>query len=223
MNPKLLFAAIPAALALVAAARAAESPLDALFACQKISDGAARLTCLDREVAALRGETKSGQVVAVDPKKLEEDSYGFDRPGVPLPAPQSKHVATAEPAASSTGAPPAAGAPAATGAPAVTGAPASAGAPPASAAERRIVRDKDGRIGGMGNLAVAGIDKTPYGQLIVKLQNGQVWVQTDRIQLFIPRRTPQEQLTVSISSAALGSYKMQLNGDGPWVRARRAN
>src|ERR1700722_14541456 len=117
MNPRLLVVAIPVALALVAAARAAESPLDALFACQKIADGAGRLTCLDREVTALRGESKSGEVIAVDRKKLEEDNYGLDRSSVALPVPPSQHVATEAAAGSSTGAPPAAAVPAAAGAP----------------------------------------------------------------------------------------------------------
>jgi hypothetical protein len=172
-------------------ARAAESPLDALFACQKISDNAARLTCLDREVAALRGETKSEEVIAVNRRQLEEDSYGLNRPSVPLPTPKPEGVATAEPVGSPE--------------------------------ERRIVRDKAGRIEGMENLAVASLDRTPYGQVIVKLQNGQVWKQTDRIQLFIPQHAPPKGMSVSISNAALGSHQMQLNGDGPWFRVIRAN
>jgi len=223
MNPRLLFAAIPLALALGAAARAAESPLDPLFACQKISDGAARLNCLDREVAALRGQSKSGEVIAVDRKKLEEDSYGLDRSSVLPPAPPSGHVAAVEPGVASAGE--ASGASTGKSAAPPAGKPvaSSVGEPAASPAGGRIVRDKDGRIGGMENLAVAGLDRTPYGQVIVKLQNGQVWVETDRTQLFISIRKPPEQMTVSISSAALGSYKMQLNGDGPWVRVRREN
>jgi hypothetical protein len=172
-------------------AREAESPLDALFACQKISDNAARLTCLDRELAALRSETKSEEVIAVDRKQLEEDSYGLNRSSMPLPAPKPENVAAGDPAGSS--------------------------------GERQIVRDKAGRIEGMENLAVAGLDHTPYGQVIVKLQNGQVWKQTDRIELFIQRHTPAEGMTVSISNAALGSHRMQLNGDGPWFRVVRAN
>jgi hypothetical protein len=172
-------------------AREAESPLDALFACQKISDSAARLTCLDREVAALRSQTKSEAVIAVDRKKLEQDNYGLNRSNMPLPAPKSENPA--------------------------------AGGPAASSAERQIVRDKAGRIEGMENLAVAGIDHTPYGQVIVKLKNGQVWKQTDRVELFIQRHTPVEGMTVSISNAALGSHKMQINSDGPWFRVVRAN
>jgi hypothetical protein len=184
-----LFAAIPLALALGAAAQAAESPLDALFACREISDDAARLACLDREVAALRGESKREEFIAVDREQLEEDSYGLHPSSVPLPTSESKKdVATGEPAGSS--------------------------------AEPRIVRDKHGRIEGLENLAVARLSETPYGKLVVKLQNGQVWTQIDSIQIFIPRRTPQE-MTVSISNAALGSHKMQLNGDGPWFRVQR--
>ena len=80
-----LFAAIPLALALAAAAQAAESPLDALFACREIADDAARLACLDREVATLRGESKRGEFIGVDRKQLEEDSYGLHPSSVPLP------------------------------------------------------------------------------------------------------------------------------------------
>jgi hypothetical protein len=185
-----LFAAIPLALALGAAAQAAESPLDALFACREISDDTARLVCLDREVATLRGQSKREEIIAVDRKQLEKDSYGLHSSTVPLPTPESKkEVATGEPAG--------------------------------SAAEPRIVRDKHGQIEGLEHLAVARLSKTPYGKLVVKLQNGQVWTQSDTIEIFLPRGTPQEQMTVSISNAALGSHKMQLNGDGPWFRVYR--
>lgn len=143
-----LFAALPLALALVGAAQAAESSLDALFACREISADAARLACLDREVAALRGESRSGALIA-------------------------------EPAASS--------------------------------AERA----------GSENLAVARVSETPQGKLVVKLQNGQVWTQTDSIRIFIARGTAHEEMTASVRNAALGSYKMQLNGDGPWFRVTR--
>lgn len=179
--------ALAAALALVAAARAAESPLDALFACQKIADEAARLTCLDREVAALRGVTQSGEVVAVERKTLEESSYGLNRSGVPLPKMESPNVANAEPA------------------------------------RQQIVRGENGRMEGLANVAVVRVDRTPYGQVIVELENGQVWTQTDRIQLDDLRRAPRQAMTASISNAALGSHKMQLNGQGAWFRVRRVN
>jgi hypothetical protein len=190
-RPAALAASLAVALALVAAARAADSPLDALFACQKIADGSARLTCLDREVAALHGGAQSGTVVAVDRNKLEESNYGLDRASVPLPTPESPKVP--------------------------------ANTPADSPADSGIVRDKNGRVEGLENLAVARFDRTPYGQLIVELQNGQLWTQTDRITLDTPRRAPQQATTVSISNAALGSYKMQLNGKGAWFRVRRIN
>ena len=166
---KVFFAAL-LALALVAAAQAAESSLHALFACQEISADAARLACLDREVAALRGERKPSASVAADRQKAAEESYGRERPSAPL--------ATS-------------------------------------------VRDKDGRVEGLENLAVARVSKTPLGKLVVKLQNGQIWTQTDSIEIFLPRDTSQEELTASIRDAALGSYKMQLNGAGPWFRVSR--
>ncbi|HKU14948.1 MAG TPA: hypothetical protein VJQ52_11165 [Steroidobacteraceae bacterium] len=170
--------AIPLALALVGAAQGAQSSLDALFACQKISGDAARLACLDREVAALRGESKPAAPIAAaraiapdrEKERVEQDSYGRERPSAPL--------ATA-------------------------------------------VRDKDGRIEGLENLAVAGVSETPHRKLVVKLQNGQVWTQIDSIRMFAPRSTPGAKTTASIRNAALGSYKMQLNGDGPWFRVIR--
>ena len=163
MNLRSVFAAIPLALALAAAAHAAESPLNALFACQEIPDNAARLTCLDREVTALRGESKRQEVIAVDREQLEKDSYGLQS--------SSKH----------------------------------------------------GRIEGLEKLSVARFSKTPYGKLVVELQNGQVWAQSDTLQIFIPLGTPHEEMTVSIRNAALGSHQMQLNGDGPWFRVYREN
>jgi hypothetical protein len=184
-----LAASLAVTLALFAAAGAADSPLDALFACQKIADGSARLTCLDSEVAGLHGGAQSGTVVAVDRKKLEESNYGLYRASVPLPTPQSPKFP--------------------------------AGTPADSPAESGILRDKNGRVEGLENLAVARLDRTPYGQLIVELQNGQLWTQTDRITLDLPRRAPQQAMTASISNAALGSYKMQLNGRGTWFRVRR--
>lgn len=178
--------------------------MDALFACQAISGDAARLACLDREVTRLRGGTRSGDVIALDRKKAEVESFGLNRSIAPLPAPKSNGTQPAEALPSNAR-------------------PANAASAESSSAASRVVRDRGGQVQGMENLAVASLDRTPYGQLIVTLQNGQLWVQTDRIQLFDARRKTGEQSTVSISSAALGSYQMQLNGDGPWFRVRRVN
>lgn len=218
MNLRSLFAAIPLALVLGAAAQAAKSPLDALFACQEIRDDTARLACLDREVAALHGESKRQEVVAVDREQLEKDSYGLNSSSVPLPKSEAKKdVVAGEPAGSSATP---AGAPAEP-AGASAGPAGSSAKPVESSAEPRIVRDKHGRIEGLEKLAVARFSKTPYGKLVVKLQNGQVWTQSDTIRIFIPLGTAQEEMTVSIRNAALGSHQMQLNGDGPWFRVYR--
>lgn len=185
LNVRLLFAALSLALAPVAAAQPAKSPLSALFGCQEISDDTARLACLDREVAALYGEAESDNIIAVDREQFEEASYGFDLPSKPGGTHESEALA------------------------------------PAEAAGGRVVRDEDNRIKGIESLAVARISETPYGKLVVELQNGQIWRQIDDTHVSVSRGTPHDEMTVSIRNAALGSYKMQLNGENRWFRARR--
>ena len=58
--------------------------------------------------------------------------------------------------------------------------------------------------------AVASIRKDPYGKLIVTLENGQVWLQTDSNRVSYSRRNGVEEAV--IKTASMGSFRMKLDG-----------
>jgi hypothetical protein len=53
------------------------------------------------------------------------------------------------------------------------------------------------------------------------LANGQVWEQTDTARARIPRNVSDGTVQVEIKRAALGSYLLQVDGQGPFIRVRR--
>ncbi len=61
------------------------------------------------------------------------------------------------------------------------------------------------------------IDKDPYGKLIVTLENGQVWHQTDSASVYVSKRGDK---TTTIKRAALGSFMMKI-GNSRSFRAKR--
>jgi hypothetical protein len=204
MNVRLLLLLAPVALSPVAMAQPDGSPLEPLFECRALVDDSARLACLDAAVDALRGDTESGEVVAVDRNQIEaaeEATYGLSIPGFSLPslpslslprlANNSEDLAEADESSSS--------------------------------ADRVLVRDDSGRIERIENLGVASIGETPYGRLVITLQNGQVWTQIDDTHIVLPRRLAENEMTAAIRNASLGSYMFQLNNRGRWFRAERSD
>ena len=67
-------------------------------------------------------------------------------------------------------------------------------------------------------LSVAHVRRDPYGKLVVTLENGQVWHQTDSSHISYSRRRGVEAAVVR--RASLGSYRMKLDG-GRAFRVRR--
>lgn len=86
----------------------------------------------------------------------------------------------------------------------------------------RIVMPKfGGDQGGLPDeveLAVASVERTRYQKLRVTLENGQVWEQTDGKRIQYSQRIGVDSAVVK--RAALGSYKMKLDG-GPAFRVAR--
>lgn len=202
MNVRLLFLAAPLAFAPLAEAQSDSSPLAPLFACRDIQNDAERLACLDREVDTLRGETEAGEIVAVDRQQIdaaEEATYGLQIPGFSLPDVPRLSLPTLRSESEDL-------------------ADAEAASP---ATQRTVIRDDEGRIERIENLAVASIGETAYGRLVIELQNGQTWTQIDDTRVVLPRSIPEDEMTASIRNASLGSHLMQLNGRGRWFRARR--
>jgi len=53
------------------------------------------------------------------------------------------------------------------------------------------------------------------------MTNGQVWEQTDSIDVRIPKVRNGKSNTVKISKASLGSFFLRVNGKGSAIRVRR--
>lgn len=66
--------------------------------------------------------------------------------------------------------------------------------------------------------AVSSVRKSPLGKLIITLENGQVWEQTGSKQVNFSQKRGAE--SAEIKRAALGSFKMKLDG-GRSFRAKR--
>ena len=195
MNVRLLLMISPLALASAANAQAAGSPLDPLFACREIADDSARLACFDAATDALRSETESGDVVAVDRERIEaaeEATFGLSIPNFSLPSLRGENTQLAEAADAEAASP-----------------------------ERVVTRNDDGNIERIEGLLVSEVETSPAGNVFVTLANGQVWRQTDNTHIQGVRRGATEGLTASIRGGALGSYFMRLNNGGRWFRAER--
>ena len=67
-------------------------------------------------------------------------------------------------------------------------------------------------------LGIVRIDRGPTNRLIVYLEGGQVWEQTESGRVSVSRKRPPE--TATISRAAMGSFRMKLD-NGRAFRARR--
>lgn len=198
MNARLLILLPAALMTAPAAAQSGNSPLDPLFTCRDIADDSARLACLDAAVDALRSETESGDVVAVDREQIEaaeEATYGlsipqFRLPGLSLPGGgEDAELAELE---SSEASP-----------------------------QRVINRDSNGQIDSIEGLAVAEISENRSGEKIIRLANGQVWRQTDNTYVQLSRSRADTDYTVTISNGALGSHFMRLDNGGRRFRAER--
>lgn len=198
MNARLLILLPASLITAPALAQGGDSPLDPLFTCRDIADDGARLTCLDAAVDALRSETESGEVVAVDREQIEaaeEATYGltipqFRLPGLSLPGGgEDSELAELESASASP--------------------------------QRVIVRDTNGRIESIEGLAVAEISENRSGDTIVRLANGQVWRQTDDTYVQLTRSRADTDYTATISNGALGSHFMRLDNGGRRFRVER--
>jgi hypothetical protein len=174
-------------------AAAADTLPSSLRACMKETDAARRLACFDRESALLTGE---GAPVArqVDP--------ALAQPASPAPA-------RAAPAASAAG----------------------------SAAVAATTQSADDKFGYRGNMARAELDKKkaeeqqsdqvtakitelatlPHGQLLLTLDNGQVWQQKTADRAL--RLEVGDQVTVK--RATLGSFLLTAEGNNGAMRVQR--
>jgi hypothetical protein len=168
----------------------AAEPLAGLLACRSISDSAARLTCFDRETAALASAPPAALAAA---------------PNVPA-------AAAAAPGVSQTAAPPAAQAAAApTPAAPVLDAQQSFGLSGSAIAEKEEA--KGARPAKLAKLEsrVVGLSLTGNGRTVFTLENSQMWRQLESDGDMLTKLGD----VATVSRGLLGSYWLQLkNGRG---------
>ena len=205
MNTRLLLLATTLGFSPAALAQAPASPLSDLFACEVVSDDAARLACLDSAVAALHSSTESGDVIAIERNEVEaaeEATFGLSIPGFHLPSlprfaipgssGEARDLAAADAASEAQ----------------------------SDTSNRVVTRNDDGQIARIENLAVASVRLSRSGKAIVTLENGQVWQQLESDTAHISRSETGSG-GATIRAAALGSYMMRLGENGRWFRASR--
>lgn len=197
MNVRLFFLIAPLAISAPALSQGENTPLEPLFQCRDIPNDTERLACLDAAVDALRGDTETGEVIAVAREQVEaaeEATYGLSISGLRLPGlPNftggSEELAEIEAADSSP--------------------------------DRVVTRNDDGQISRIANLRVVEFELSRRRRAVVHLDNGQVWRQSDDVHVQRPRSRDEGTLSATIRSGALGSFFMRLSNGGRWFRVER--
>jgi hypothetical protein len=185
------------------AAQASQGVTSAVLACKAIADDRARLQCLDAVLAEIAAAADEAAARSASPKSLVDRERDVARREAELNA---KSEAVAEAASLLRKA----RLPASVDELALT----AIGLP-----REDVERGDDGSV----DAVTANIRSWSYtgrGQIIVLLDNGQVWRQTDAIplQLANGRSKPHR---ARISRAAFGSFKMTVNGHNQAYKVRR--
>ena len=215
MNRSLAWLVLAATGLSATAADAPQQAVSKVIDCSKVQDSLQRLTCFDREAAALSKAVAPAQAVA---------------------APVAAAAAVAVPAAAAVAKPKSPGmlarAKSAVGsvfsgsadAPDVVAAPAktAAGAPAAFGAEQITKKPSEVKKEQQSQELKAIIDslrQTVPDTWLFTLDNGQVWRQDEARDGFLPEEGDE----VTVRKGSMGSYRLSLDKDGSknWVRATR--
>lgn len=163
------------------------SPLmDELLQCRTLQADAERLACMDRVTGIMADSVSSGQITVVERERAvaaERESFG------------SAVTGTSRMLTSLLGR--------------MTG---DMSQVQSYEDGTRAVRTDSGDIDALMNVPVREVRQDPYGKLIIILNDGQIWRQTDSRRVRPPRNT--EGLTVDIERGAVGSFFMSF-GDSP--------
>ncbi len=189
-------------LALAQSPPAEPSPtVAALLACREITDQAQRIACLEDRVAAFAAALESGRVYVVEQdtvREAERASFGFGRESL------SRFANT-------------------------LGLGRERGeddddANEAFSFEDGVTAETDasGRLSQLSGLTVSEVTRNRFGRITVRLENGQVWRQTDDTSVLRVRdRHIEAGLTAELQSGVLGSYFMRLSHSPRRFRAER--
>jgi hypothetical protein len=193
--PVLAAASVLAAMSGAASAQTRPAAVSDLMQCRTVTDTAERARCFDERAAALDQALQDGSLVVVDAAAMEADrqrSFGLTSVNIGglLPSMSLGAADTARELADSSG------------------------------REVDVTRREDGEIQQLSGLLVSAVRAGPDGKLVVTLDNGQVWRQTDDRRLPIPRRDAE--VTAEIERGAKGSFFLRLSHrPGVSIRARR--
>ena len=165
-------------------------PVDALLNCRGVEAEAARLACLDAALADFNAALSSGRIAVVERetvRAVERDSFGLALPRVA----QLGSLFTRG----------------------------DGGGGESSASSEETLEDgavvrygRDGGVEEIRGLRVAKVEETALDRLVVTLENGQVWVQTDSTRLpTVRERHFDEGLTAEIRTRLFGAHSMELS------------
>lgn len=195
-TPRALASAIATglcALGMAPAAQAGVTPVDTILACRSITEAERRLACLDEASAELAQAVSSNELVVVDRRTAaaaERDSFGLSFMNPGRILSAVSGRDLAETAGNQT-----------------------------YEDGVEAIRDDRGEIDILRGLPVRHVRHDPHNRLVVTLENGQVWRQTDSRRVPLPREgTP---VTLEISRGAMSSFFMRLSHNSYRMRARR--
>ncbi len=194
-----VFAAfVLAAVGGAASAQTQPPAVSELMACRTVADANERAHCFDERAAALDQALQDGALVVVDAAAIaeaEQRSFG-------LPTFSASDML---PSLSVLG----------SGAAAATAAELAEESGPGVEVSRRA----DGEVQALTGLPVTHAYHAQDGKLIVVLENGQTWRQTDTRRMPLPRQG--DIITAEIQRASMGSFMLRLSHHHYAMRARR--
>jgi len=221
MNRQLTWLMLAATCLSATAAEAPSQAVNKVIDCSKMQDSLQRLTCYDREAAALSKSVTAAPAAAAAAATPQLS-----------PSPSSRAGAAAEPVAKAKSPGLLARAKSAVGsvfsssateAPELAAAPvkAAASAPAAFGAEQIVQKPSELKKGQSLELkaTIATLRETMPETWLFTLDNGQVWRQ-DEVRVGFQ---PEQGEEVTLRKGALGSYRLNLDRDGSkaWVRVTR--
>lgn len=183
--------------------------VDRLLACRAIEASAERAACLDAAVDGFAQALERGDIAIIEHRavrEIERDGFGLSLPSLSgLQGLFSARTSTRDGEGSGD-------------------------APPPQAARSQVLSDgalaaydDEGRLERITDAPVASVRESRTG-VLVTLENGQVWRQTDGTRFQIrPIRSHHLEagLTATIERGLLGSFFMELSHDGRRFRAER--
>lgn len=170
--------------------------VEALLACRAIAEAQARTACMDARLADFAAALDEGRLVVVERERIravERESFGISLPSM---------------AALST---------------VFGGGEAEETVPETETLDdgTTVVYRAGGGVEELRDAPVASVDYNPFGKVVVTLENGQVWQQSDSTRVRRVRPRHMDGLTADITRGLFGSMTMELSHSGPAFKVER--